>query len=172
MGVRHAVAAALVAAAMIGVPVAATASTPRTTGWQRYPYASVTEPAGTACTFALRVDPVRQDVRYLTTASYPDGDPEDQIWAGPLYMRYTDEANGKSLVADLSGTAYIHYDPDGTQHWYGIGPFGLAVHPGNPYLAAGEYVASGVTVLVLHAGTTPELTFHSRPLRDVCAELG
>jgi hypothetical protein len=168
---RFVLGAAVIAAGMIGTPVVANAGTPEGTTWQSYHYDTFTEPAGSACTFELQGDPLRQDVRFLTSASYPDGAPKDQIWAGPLYMRYTNEANGNSLVADLSGTAYIHYDPDGTQHWYVLGPFGMTVHPGNPYLAAGEYVVGGVTVLVLHDGKTPELRFHQGPLQDVCDEL-
>lgn len=161
-------AAGLLAAALTATAAPAGASP---AGWQRYEYGPFTEPAGTACAFTLTGDPVRQDVRYLTTDTYPNGDPEDQFWTGPLYIRYTNESNGKAMVGNLSGSAVIHYDPDGTQHWYVIGPFGATFHTGNPYHAAGEYILGGVTDMILHGGTVAQIAFHRGPSTDVCRAL-
>ncbi|HEU5266978.1 MAG TPA: hypothetical protein VFU35_09760 [Jatrophihabitans sp.] len=140
-------------------------------GWRPYRYGPFTDPAGTVCRFPLRGEIVRQDVWYRTSDSYPGGDPKDQLFIGPLYIRYINETNGKDLVANLSGSASIHYDRDGTQFWYAVGPFGLTFHPGNPYHRPGEYVIGGVTELEVHPGLVPQIRYHRGPIQSVCAAL-
>lgn len=165
---------AILAAGLAGPAAPATAATTTATasgGWQRAVYGPYTEAAGTDCAFTLHVDVVRQDVWYRTIDIYPNGSPKDQIFVGPLYQRYTNKATGTSLVGNLSGSAEIHYDPDGTQHWYVLGPFGVTFNTGNPYHGPGEYIIGGLTVLVLHAGNVPQVTFHDGPIEDVCTAL-
>jgi hypothetical protein len=140
-------------------------------GWRRYHYGPFTEPAGTACRFTLRGQTVRQDVWYRTSDRYANGDPRDQVFIGPLYTRYINQATGKSIVGNLSGSASIHYDRDGTQLWYVVGPFGITFHPGNPYHRPGEYILSGLTELDIHHGTMPQIRYHRGPTENVCAAL-
>lgn len=140
-------------------------------GWHRYPYGPFTDPAGTVCRFTLRGEIVRQDVWYRTSDTYRDGDPRDQLFIGPLYIRYINPTNGKSLVANLSGSASVHYDTDGTQFWYVVGPFGLTFHPGNPYHRSGEYVLGGLTELEIHPVLGPQIRYHRGLTRNVCTAL-
>lgn len=141
-------------------------------GWRRYRYGPFTDPAGSVCRFRLRGEIVRQDVWYRTSDTYPNGDPRDQVFIGPLYIRYVNETNGKSLVANESGSASIHFDRDGTQFWYAVGPFGLTFHPGNPYHRAGEYVIGGITELEIHPHLVAQIRYHHGPIRSICAALG
>lgn len=165
-------AAAAVAAAVaaVALPANAGAAAPGG-GWQQAHYGPVTEAPGDVCSFMLHSEPVRQDVWFTTTATYPDGSPKTQLFVGPLYVRFTSVESGAAVVENLSGSALIDYDVDGTQTWYVIGPFSVGFHAGDQYHPPGEFVLDGFTKLILHPARQYQLAAHYGPSTDVCAAL-
>lgn len=111
-------AALTLAAGAIAAPASAsTASAGSATDgkspWIRYHQEDVTVAAGKGCDFDVFEKVLRDGEYYRDVATYADGTPRIQHWRGPLVMRYTNTATGKSVVADLSGRATITYYPDG-----------------------------------------------------------
>lgn len=70
--------------------------------------------AGTRCPFTLRGDVVKDREEIRTFATFPDGSPSVQVIRGPLVMRFTNVESGESVVRDLTGTAALVYEPDGS----------------------------------------------------------
>ena len=98
------------AASAVAAPAAATESK---SPWVRYHQEDVTVPAGRGCDFEVFEKVIRDGEYYRDVATYADGTPRIQHWRGPLVMRYTNTATGKSVVVDLTGRATITYYPDG-----------------------------------------------------------
>jgi hypothetical protein len=70
--------------------------------------------AGTRCTFGLAGAPVRDRERVRTVATFPDGTPRIQEFAGPLVVRYTNTDTGATVRRNLTGRATVTYRPDGS----------------------------------------------------------
>ncbi len=50
-----------------------------------------------------------------TVATFPDGKPQVQDFAGVLVIRFTNTSNQRSVVRDASGTIRVYNLPDGTR---------------------------------------------------------
>lgn len=164
-----ATAAALSLAAAPSVAHAAGASDPG--GWQPITETDREYPAGTVCSFPLSDDVVRQAEEYRVASTYPDGAALETDFRGPLVVRYTNEATGASVQRDLSGTAQLYSLPDHSSLWVSQAHFGLTVHPGDPYHAAGLFVLTGPAVFTVNALHQPDV-ISLTSVEDICDTLG
>ncbi len=105
-------AALTLAVGAVAAPASA-ATTDEKSPWIRYHQEDVTVAAGKGCDFEVFEKVLRDGEYYRDVATYADGTPRIQQWKGPLVMRYTNTATGKSIVVDLDGKATITYYPDG-----------------------------------------------------------
>lgn len=136
-------AAALLVTAL-AVPTAASASA---IPWQPYRTAPWTDAPGAVCTFGVSTSIVTDYEQFRTLASYPNGNPELQEFRGPLFIRYTNQSTGASVVEDLSGYAWFHYGQNGEITAYVASHIGLTVPVGNVGFPAGEWDISGQSVV-------------------------
>lgn len=118
-------------------------------GWVPITETNREYPAGTVCSFGVSNEVVSQAEEERVVQTYSDGTPLETDFRGPLVVRYTNETTGVSVVRDLSGTAQLYTTPDHSSVWVSQDHFGLTVHPGDPYHAAGLYVLTGPSVFVV-----------------------
>jgi hypothetical protein len=149
------------AAALIAVPLAtgpaASAATAATTAnlppWQTYRTGSFGYAAGQVCSFGLSGVPVKDGEQYRTLQYYPDGTAELNEYRGPLYVRFTNTATGRSVVRNLSGYGYFRFS-DGTgaiDQGLFLQNGGISVQAGNQGYLSGYYIEHG-QVLVTDNG--------------------
>jgi hypothetical protein len=81
--------------------------------WDPYRTEPFEVAAGTRCPFTLGGTSSRI-VRRSAPSTFPDGSPRVQVIRGPLVMRFTNVESGESVVRDLTGTAALVYEPDGS----------------------------------------------------------
>ncbi len=140
-------------------------------GWQPIHESNRQYPAGTVCSFALDLVVVSQAEEYRVIRTYPDGSPLETAYRGPLVVQYTNEATGASVVRDLSGTAQLYSLPDQSHLWVSQQHFGLTVHAGDPYHAAGEFVLTGPSVFTVSPTGQPAIIAEHQ-VEDICDTLG
>ncbi|WP_194919534.1 hypothetical protein [Catenulispora rubra] len=156
-----------------GLPASAEAAAGNATtpsGWTPVTYGSLDQPAGTDCSFELKIDFPTQGVEQRISATYPDGSPLRTDFRGPLIARYTNAATGGSVDEDLSGVGTLYNFPDGSSLWTIPDNFGVSIKPGDPYHAPGEYVFSGGEVIAI-SPTHQVAILHQTKVTDVCAAL-
>ncbi|MEZ0111792.1 hypothetical protein ABH920_005810 [Catenulispora sp. EB89] len=166
-----AITAGLVVAAF---PAAASADAGTTSaaagGWTPVSYGSLDQPAGTDCSFELKIDFPTQGVEQRISATYPNGSPLRTDFRGPLIARYTNGATGASVDEDLSGVGTLYNFPDGSSLWNIPDNFGVSIKPGDPYHAQGEYVLSGGEVIAITPKHQVAVLYQTK-VTDVCAAL-
>lgn len=140
-------------------------------GWVPITEGNRDYPAGTVCPFGLSDDVVSQAEQERVAQTYPDGSPLETDYRGPLVVRYTNESTGASIERDLSGTAQLYTMPDKTSVWVSQDHFGLTVHPGDPYHAAGLYVLTGATVFVVPTNGDIRVLSQTQ-VENICDTLG
>jgi hypothetical protein len=171
-------AAVLTAAALVGATAApaAAATAPPTgahiDGWQRVVTQPFTSPAGDLCPFELHSEPLVDQVYVRTTATFPDGSPQRQQYAGPLVVRLTNTATGAAIVRNLSGAAVVTYAADGSYDFRILGPaaVGFRAYRGDN-LPTGFYVLRGVHVVHFAADGTRTLTVDRGGEENTCVTL-
>jgi hypothetical protein len=165
-------AAALVGAAAPAVAGTAQPAASRLDGWQRVVTQPFTSPAGDLCPFALHSEPLVDQVYVRTTATFPDGSPQRQQYAGPLIVRLTNTATDASIVRNLSGAAVATYAADGSYDFRIIGPaaVGFRAYQGDN-LPTGFYVLRGIHVVHFAADGTRTLTVDRGTEENVCVTL-
>lgn len=82
-------------------------------GWERVVAEPFTSPAGDLCPFPVHSEPLVDRVYVRATATFPDGTPRRQEYAGPLVVRMTNTATGAAITRSLSGRATATYSADG-----------------------------------------------------------
>ena len=156
---------------LAGVPAMAHADTQSDDGWIPITDTNIDHPAGSACVFDVHEDIVQAAEEYRIASTYPDGTPLETDFRGPLVVRYTNESTGASVERDLSGTAQRYTLPDKTNLWISQEHFGLTVHPGDPYHAAGIYDLNGPAVFEI----TPDhyrIVLATTQVENICDTLG
>jgi hypothetical protein len=139
--------------------------------WQPYRTSPWTDQPGQVCVFGVAATIVKDGEQVRTLQSYPDGSPEVQEFRGPLYVRYTNQSSGKSVVGNLSGFGLFTYEPDGAidasiqQH------IGLTVNVGNIGWPAGEWVISGKANVTLSPTGQVSIQLDHAKADDICADL-
>ncbi|WP_155368350.1 hypothetical protein [Catellatospora vulcania] len=140
-------------------------------GWVPAPQAGFEQPAGARCDFAIRAQPVLDEVRKLVLDTYADGKPKRELYAGDLLVDYINLETGKSTRVDASGTALIDYGADGSMTWYVVGPaiFGFRVDGGN--LARGMWLIDGVYTIAFTPTYYKTVTMVHGTSHNICDDL-
>ncbi len=168
---RTAAGAALLLAAALGVPAAASAATESPIPWQPYTTAPWTDAPGAVCSFGVATTIVYQNEQYRTLQSYPNGNPELQEFRGPLYIRYTNQSTGDSVVRNLSGYAWFHYGTDGSIDALIASHIGVTVHVGNVGWPAGEWDISGQSEITVSSTGSINVQLIHATAENLCQAL-
>ncbi|MFG1805218.1 hypothetical protein [Streptomyces sp. NPDC049040] len=128
-------------------------------------------PAGEVCAFPSHADFPVSD---LTTRTWTDaaGRPVFAVESGPLVMRVTNLATGKSVERDISGTGVITYpDPDSfilSGNDWSAG-FHTGDHPHNQWIVAGPFMSVEISTAAGRSSRT--LLALAGPYEDLCKTL-
>lgn len=139
-------------------------------GWEPVHASSFTAAAGALCPFPLRSDVLVDRERTRTTERWADGSPRTQEVVGPLVVRLTDLASGRSVRRVLSARAVYRYAPGGGFDLELDGPAAVGFHPGDS-LPPGYWVLTGRHVVRFAADGTRTLLVDAGSEQDVCAAL-
>ncbi|MER7893145.1 hypothetical protein ABTX15_25320 [Micromonospora sp. NPDC094482] len=165
------------ATALLTVAVPTTASA--TTGdrgdgpgaWEPAPQEPFEQPAGARCDFAVRVQPVVDEVRKLVISEYPDGSPRRELYTGALINDVTNLETGATTKVDASGTSLIEYGTDGSMTWYVTGPVLFGFRENGGTLPRGIWVIDGVYVVEFSPTLEKTVTMVYGTTHDVCTDL-
>lgn len=155
MRARHLLAGALAAGLILLTAAPATAAPDQATSapdvpadahWQPYHTQPFTAPAGLLCTFPLHAEPVLDEERVATLATFADGSPQRQVIMGDLRMRFTNLDSGAAVERDLNGIGFLEYGADGSYVFRFIGPAAIGFRPTDPY-PAGMWAFDGYHVV-------------------------
>jgi hypothetical protein len=113
--------------AVAGPAVQPASVLPQGLDWQPYRSQPYEIPAGYRCAFPVAGEPVKDEERIATLATFPDGKPRLQVITGDLRFRYTNLDTGASVEHDLNGTGFIEYQADGStvQRLFGAAAVGF-----------------------------------------------
>jgi hypothetical protein len=150
------------------MPASADAPSP----WSPLATANFELPAGTRCEFTLRGEVLSGKERIRTLETYPDGSPRVQEIVGQLVVRYTNVETGESVDRNLTGTALVIIEPDGSFALSLVGGhmsvgFGVTDEPSSAFLI---FTGAGHEVFFATDGTRTA-TFGDGPVEDVCQTL-
>ena len=168
---RMAAGAALLLAAALGVPAAASAATQSPIPWQPYTTAPWTDAPGAVCSFGVTTSIVYQAEQYRTLESYSNGNPELQEFRGPLYIRYTNQSTGDSVVRNLSGYAWFYYGSDGSLSAFIASHIAVTVHVGNVGWPAGEWDISGQSEVTISSTGSINVQLIHATAENLCQTL-
>lgn len=156
-----------IAGVVVLVPAAnAVAAEPRWTPYRTQPFDSVN-----VCPFTVHGDIVEDEEETRVDAAYPDGSPKVQELRGPLVIRFTNTASGRSAVRDVSGYALLRFAPDGSSTWFFDGGASIGVHAGNRTTPPGSYILHGRFTLRIAADGTRTIRRVHASAEDLCATL-
>jgi hypothetical protein len=184
---------AVVIVATCGVPAAAsaTATPPRplpettqsprapaagsavtsTVPWKPYRTQPWQDAPGKVCAFGVDATIVRDGEQYRTLSSYPNGSPRIQEFRGPLFVRYTNTSTGKSVVGNLSGYGWFYYPAGGGYEAFAPSHIGVTVPVGNPGFAAGEWIVSGQSLLIVDSTGAINIVLIHATTENICRTL-
>ncbi|KKJ98026.1 hypothetical protein [Micromonospora sp. HK10] len=163
-------AVALIGAALPGTASAATVdSAPG--AWEPAPQEAFELPAGARCEFAVRVEPIVDEVRKLTLATYPDGSPKRELYTGALIDRVTNLETGATSTADASGTSLVVYGTDGSMTWYVTGPVLLGFRENGGSLPKGLWIVDGQFVVRFDPSLAKTITMLHGTTHNVCTDV-
>ncbi|WP_433177651.1 hypothetical protein [Actinoallomurus sp. CA-150999] len=158
-----------VIAAIAGSTVVLGAPAARASDWQPYR----TQPFTTSgvCPFTVHGDIVQDEEEVRTDATFPDGTPRIQEFRGPLVIRFTNTANGKSAVRDVSGYGRLHKFADGGSAWFFDGGASVRVYIGNKAYPAGWYIVHGRFRLTIAPDNTRDFPHLHADIENLCKTL-
>jgi hypothetical protein len=157
-------------AAIAGTVVALCAPAAAAGDWQPYRTAPFTTSG--VCPFAVRGDIVKDQEEARTDAYLPDGTPRIEEFRGPLVIRFTNTATGRSAVRDVSGYGRLHRFADGGSAWYFDGGASVRVPQGNRAYPAGWYVVHGRFRLTVAPDGTRDFPRPPARTENLCRTLG
>jgi hypothetical protein len=161
--------AMLVASA--SAPAAAAGGSGTRGGWIPAPQGSFDLPAGAVCDFPIHDEPVVDEVRKLVLATYPDGSPQRELYAGDLIDNVSNTATGSVTQVDASGTAMVAYGTDGSMTWYVTGPILAGFRENSGTLPRGLWVIDGVYVIEFSPTFYKTVTMIHGTTHNVCSDL-
>jgi hypothetical protein len=123
------------------------------------------------CPFTVHGDVVQDEEEVRTDATFADGSPRIQAFRGPLVIRFTNIANGKSAARDVSGDGRLHKFADGGSVWHFDGGFSVRVFIGNRAYPAGWYILHGKGVLTIAPDNTRDFPHLHADVEDLCHTL-
>lgn len=138
--------------------------------WRPAPDEGLFLPKGTYCAgFDLRTTPEFQAVRSKVTSRWSEGAARTTSYRGPLLVRATNEATGRSAVVNLSGRAEVVTRPDASIAVYtSAGPIGMGWPQDGGGLERGFHVLKGHHVTTFAADGTRRVAMDRGPEVDVC----
>lgn len=165
--------ASVVAAIVATLPGTASAASgdPAPGAWEPAPQAAFELPAGARCDFAVRVDPIVDEVRKLTLATYPDGSPKRELFTGALIDRVTNLETGATSTADASGTSLVVYGTDGSMTWYVTGPVLLGFRENGGSLPKGLWIVDGQFTVEFTPTFEKTITMLHGTTHNVCTDV-
>ncbi|MGY0005191.1 hypothetical protein [Micromonospora sp. I033] len=165
--------ASVVAAIVAALPGSASAAAgdiaPGT--WEPAPQEAFEMPAGARCDFAVRVEPIVDEVRKLTLSTYPDGSPKRELFTGTLIDRVTNLETGATSTADASGTSLVVYGTDGSMTWYVTGPVLLGFRENAGSLPKGLWIVDGQFTVEFTPTFEKTITMLHGTTHDVCTDV-
>ena len=153
------------------VPAAAAGKLPP---WQTYRSGPLNYTAGEVCSFPLSALPIKDGEQYRTLRYYPDGTPELNEYRGPLYVRFTNDATGKSVVPNLSGYGWFKFS-DGTgvvEDGLFLNNGGVTIKAGNRGFPAGYWVEHGQILVTDNGHGSKVIHVIHATLENLCQTLG
>jgi hypothetical protein len=162
-------AAAIVA--VTAVPAAASASGPGGGGWEPTSTPPFVIPAGEVCSFEVKGDIIRDREWMRTPATYPDGSPKVQDFAGVLVIRYTNTSNHRTVIRDATGTIRVYYLPDGTRISQLHGHNAVPIRASNVGFPGGDYITHGDFVVIRHPDGNREIPVQLGTMENLCETL-
>ncbi|TDD99093.1 hypothetical protein E1269_27510 [Jiangella asiatica] len=141
------------------------------TGWVPAPTVPWERPAGVICDFAVRAEPVVDEVMKLVLDEFPDGTPQREIYTGDLVMRVTNLETGAYTDADASGDALIEYHEDGSSTWYVRGPVLMGGRDTGGNLPRGYWRVDGLFTADIAANGEKTVTMVHGTQHDVCTDI-
>jgi hypothetical protein len=157
--------------AVTAVPAAASASGPAGGGWEPTSTSPFVIPAGEVCPFEVKGDIIRDREWMRTPASYPDGSPKVQDFAGVLVIRYTNTSNHRTVIRDATGTIRVYYLPDGTRISQLHGHNAVPVKATNVGFPGGDYITHGDFVVIRHPDGNREVPVQLGTMENLCETL-
>ncbi|MGW4501908.1 hypothetical protein ACWENR_25255 [Micromonospora sp. NPDC004336] len=151
---------------------AALAEADRLGGWVPAPQEAFELPAGARCDFAVRVEPVVDEVRKLVLETYPGGAPRRELYTGALVSRVNNLETGATSMADASGTSLVIHGTDGSMTWYVVGPVLLGFRENAGSLPRGLWLVDGVFRVDFTPTYDKTVTMVRGTAHDVCADVG
>ncbi|MEU9828247.1 hypothetical protein [Micromonospora chersina] len=165
--------ASVVAAVVAALPGTASAASGDIApgAWEPAPQAAFEMPAGARCDFAVRVEPIVDEVRKLTLATYPDGSPKRELYTGTLIDRVTNLETGATSTADASGTSMVVYGTDGSMTWYVTGPVLLGFRENAGSLPKGLWIVDGQFTVEFTPTFEKTITMLHGTTHNVCTDV-
>ncbi|MEU1686050.1 hypothetical protein [Micromonospora sp. NPDC005707] len=139
--------------------------------WEPAPQEAFELPAGARCDFAVRVEPIVDEVRKLTLATYPDGSPKRELFTGALIDRVTNLETGATSTADASGTSLVVYGTDGSMTWYVTGPVLLGFRENAGSLPKGLWIVDGQFAVEFTPTFEKTITMLHGTTHNVCTDV-
>jgi hypothetical protein len=138
-------------------------------GWVPVPADPGTIPAGGICPFAVKLEPLKNEVLSNTVSTYPDGSPRDVLYKGDLVERITNLDTGRAVERDSGAFGIQHINEDGSQIWSFFGPivWGLT---NQGHITQGLYSMTG-THVIKQSATSALLLVDDGPKEDLCSTL-
>jgi hypothetical protein len=154
-------------------PASASSTAGHLPPWQTYRSGSFGYAAGAVCSFALSGVPVKDQEQYRTLKSYPDGTAELNEYRGPLYVRFTNESTGRSVVRNLSGYGYFRFgDNTAAVDALFLSNGGISVDVGNQGYPAGYYIEHGQVLVTDNGQGSRVIHVVHATLENLCRTLG
>jgi hypothetical protein len=165
----------LLSAALVAVTAVPAAAAPGGAhdggGWEPTSTPPFVHPAGQICSFEVKGDIVADREWMRTVATFPDGSPRVQDFAGVLVIRFTNTSNNRSIVRDASGTIRVYRLPDGTRIQQFHGNNALPVKAGNTGFPGGDYITRGDFVVIDRPGGVREVPVQLGTMENLCKTL-
>ncbi|GAA4516757.1 hypothetical protein GCM10023191_088210 [Actinoallomurus oryzae] len=152
---------------VLGAPVAG--ATGGNDGW--VPYRTQPFDAVGRCSFTVHADIVQDEEEVRTDATFPDGSPRIQEFRGPLVIRLTNTANGKSAVRDVSGYGRVVNMQNGGAIWYFGQGVAIGIPIGNKAYPAGYYVVHGRSWYTIRPDGTRDIKDRHADVENMCRTL-
>ncbi|HEU5156996.1 MAG TPA: hypothetical protein VFU43_08370 [Streptosporangiaceae bacterium] len=159
-------ASAAAALTTLAVPAAQAANA---AGW--VPFRTQPFTTSGVCPFTVHGDIVRDEEEVRTDATFPDGSPRIQEFRGPLVIRFSNTATGRSAVRDVSGYGRLHNLATGGSVWYFDGGFSVRVFIGNRAYPAGWYILHGRGRLTIAPDNTRDFSHLRADVENLCDTL-
>ncbi|WP_343444689.1 hypothetical protein [Micromonospora schwarzwaldensis] len=163
--------AAVVTAVAAALPGPASAAARAPGAWVPAPQEAFELPAGARCAFAVRVEPIVDEVRKLTLATYPDGSPKRELFTGALLDRVTNLETGATSTADASGTSLVVHGTDGSMTWYVTGPVLLGFRENAGTLPKGLWIVDGQFRVAFTPTFDKTITMLHGTTHNVCTDV-